>query len=240
MGIFNKLDDTGLEQTEDRLGGYSPFSTDIYHSKIKLAYAIESSGGAAGVVFVADINGREYRETLWVTNKKGETFYLNKNDKTKKVPLPGFEVVNTICIMTTEKPLKEQATEEKMVNIYDYDLRKEVPKSVQVLVDLLGKDVYLAITENLVNKTEKRGDEFVPIADTRIENSIEKVFHYPTKMTINEATSEKPEATFFDAWSERNSGNQRDRRSIKDGGSGGTAGAPQAGASGSKPKSLFG
>jgi hypothetical protein len=244
-GIFGNLTNDGLEEAQDRLGGYAPVDTDAYDSKITMAYAIQSAGGAHGVVLTADIGGREYRETLYVTNRKGENFFLNKDDKTKKVPLPGFTVVDDICLATTEKPLAEQNTEEKVVNVYDADAKKEVPKSVPVLVDLLGKTVTLGIVNQLVNKNEKQGDEYVPTAETRNENVIEKVFHTPTKMTMVEARQGKTEGAFFQTWLDRNKGNVRDRRTIKDGAGAGTAGRPGAptsgGASGGAPKkSLFG
>lgn len=239
MGIFGNLTDDGLEKTEDRVGGgYQPFDSDIYLAKIKTAYAIKSDGGAHGVVLTAEANGREYRETLWVTNKKGENFYLNKNDQTKKVPLPGYATMNQICLVTTDKPLSQQDTAEKVINVYDPALSKEVPKSVDMLVDLLGKELYLAIGQSLTNKSEKQGDTYVAIADTRIENSIEAVFHHPTKMTVNEASSENPTAGFYDAWLARNQGQQRDRRTIKDGANSGS-GAPSAGASPAPKKSIF-
>jgi hypothetical protein len=242
MGIFGNLTNEGLEEAQDRLGGFAPLETDAYDTTIKVAYAMQSAGGAHGVVLIGDIGGREYRETLWVTNRKGENF-LNKDDKTKKVPLPGFTVVDDICLATTEKPLSEQPTEDKVVNVYDADAKKEVPKSVPVLTDLIGKTVTLGIVKQLVNKSEKQGDEYVPIADTREENVIEKVFHTPTKMTMVEARNGKTEASFFQTWLDRNKGQVRDRRTIKDGegGSAGRPGAPQAGATGAGPKkSLFG
>ena len=46
MGIFKNLNTEGLEQAEDRLGGYSPLETDAYTGEIKMAYAGKSDGGA--------------------------------------------------------------------------------------------------------------------------------------------------------------------------------------------------
>jgi hypothetical protein len=246
MSIFSGLTQEGLEETQDRLGGFQPLETDAYDLEIKVAYAGQSEGGARNVTIVGDIDGREYRETIYVTNKKGENFFLNQNDNTKKVPLPGFTVVDDICLVTTEKPLAEQATEEKVVKIYDFEQRKEIPTSVPVLVDLVGKMVTLGIGQQLVNKNVKNQStgKYEPTADTRVENVIEKVFHHGTKMTVVEARNGKTEAEFYPLWVERNKGQQRDRRKLKDGGDAGSSGRPQAGppASGSEAtrKSLFG
>lgn len=245
MGVFSNLTNDGLEEAQDRLGGFQVYDTDAYDATVKLAYAIQSPGGAHGVVFSFDMpGGREYRETVYVTNKKGENFFFNKDDKTKKVPLPGFTVADDICLMTTEQPLSAQETEEKVVNIWDNDAKKELPKSVQVLTGLLGKPVTLGIVKQLVNKNEKDGNgEYQPTAETREENVIEKVFHTATKLSAVEARNGKTEAAFFQTWVDRNRGNVRDRRTIKggEGGQAGRPGAPQAGGGAQAPtKSLFG
>jgi hypothetical protein len=246
MGIFGNLTNEGLEEAQDRIGGGGfILDTDIYNMTVKMAYATKSAGGAHGFVFIGDNGGKEYRETLWVTNKKGENFFLNKDDKTKKVPLPGFTIANDICLATTEKPLSEQATEEKIVNIYDFDQKKEIPTSVPVLVDLLGQPVTLAILKILENKSEKVGDDYVPTAETREVNQIDKVFHTETQVTMVEARNGQA-ASFYNTWLERNKGQTRDKRSIKDGSAGtagrpgGNAGAPTSGAPSGERKSLFG
>jgi hypothetical protein len=147
-------------------------------------------------VFNFDLNDKEYRETIYITNKQGENFFLNKDDPTKKVPLPGYTTVNDICLMTTDKPLSEQDTEAKMVNVWDNDAKKEVPKSVPVLTELLGQKVTLGILKQLVNKNEKNqsSGKYEPTAETREENVIEKVFHSPTHMTVVEAQNGATEA----------------------------------------------
>jgi hypothetical protein len=241
VGLFGNLKTEGLEEAQDRLGGFSPLDTDAYESTIKAAYAGQSSGGAMSITVVADAGGREYRETLYVTNKKGENFFLNKQDQSKKVPLPGFTVADDLCLVTTEQPLSAQETEEKVINVYDPALKKEVPTSVQMLTALIGKQVYLGIVRQTVNKNEKQGDKYVATADTRDENVIEKVFHYPTKATVSEARNgHAPE--FMDKWVERNRGKTRDRREIKDGAGAPSAatGAPKAGTGAAPRTSLFG
>lgn len=235
MGLFGGLTDEGLEEAQDRVGGFQPHETDIYKGTIMMAYALKSTGGAQGVYLtVALENGKEYRETLWVTNKKGENFYLNKNDNTKKVPLPGFTVMNDICLVTTEKPLNQQNDEEKVVKVWDSETRSEQPKSVPVLVDLLGKELSVAIGNTLENKTMKQGNDYVVIADTRNVNTIEKVFHEPTKLTVTEGKNGKTEGEFYQTWLDRNKGVVRDKREIKEG-QAGTAGRPGQTAAASGP-----
>ncbi len=80
MSLFSKLKTDNLENAEDRVGGgFKVLPTNIYNSKIKLAYAGTSASGAMNITFICDIDGREYKETIYITNKAGENFY-KKND----------------------------------------------------------------------------------------------------------------------------------------------------------------
>ena len=115
--MFGNLTTDGLQESQDRLGGISVFNTDIYIGTIKALYAGKSTGGATSVTLIADLNGKEYTETLYVTNKDGQNWFANKQDNTKKVPLPGFTVVDDICLIATGEPLASQETEEKVIKL---------------------------------------------------------------------------------------------------------------------------
>lgn len=246
MSIFGNLTNEGLEETTDRLGGFQVRATDIYPAKIKAAYAGQSASGARNVTVVAELPDGEYSETTYITNKKGENWFLNQNGK--KVPLPGFTTIDDICLVTTGKPLAEQDTEEKVVKVYDYDERKELPKAVPMLVDLIGQTLFLAIVQQTVDKNQKNDStgEYEPTGETRDENVIEKVFHDPTKMTVVEARQGATEPVFYEKWLTKNKGIIRNK--AKGGDSKGGAqsgrpggGAPQSSAGGQKKtSSLFG
>lgn len=247
MSIFGNLTNEGLEETTDRLGGFQIRATDIYPATIKAAYAGQSAGGARNVTIVVELPDGEYSETIYVTNKKGENWFLNQNDKSKKVPLPGFTTIDDICIVTTGKPLAEQDSEEKVVKIYDFDERKELPKAVPMLVDLIGQTLFLGIVQQTVDKNQKNDStgEYEPTGETRDMNVIEKVFHDPTKMTVVEARQGATEPVFFEKWLSKNKGNIRnkakgaDGKGTQSGRPGG--GAQQSGAGGQKKtSSLFG
>ena len=247
MSIFGNLTNEGLEETTDRLGGFQIRATDIYPATIKAAYAGQSAGGARNVTIVAELPDGEYSETIYVTNKNGENWFPNQNDKSKKVPLPGFTTIDDICLVTTGKPLAEQDTEEKVVKIYDFDERKELPKAVPMLVDLIGQPLFLGIVQQTVDKRQKNEStgEYEPTGETRDENVIEKVFHDPSKMTVVEARQGATEPVFFEKWLSKNKGNIRnkakgaDDKGAQSGRPGG--GAPQSGNGGQKKtSSLFG
>lgn len=232
----------GLTEQEDFLGGGSwVLDTDVYEGTIKVAYITVSSGGAKALNLIAEFNNKEFRETIYFTNKAGEFHFINQ--KQEKQGLPGFITVNDLCLFCTNKELGEQTIEEKVVNVWDNEQRKELPKNVPVLTELTGKPILVAINKNLENKTQKQGDEYVAIPDTRDTNSIEKFFHPEKKVTISEAKRGLGEGEFIYAWLDKNKGNVRDKRTIKDGDSGAQSGrpgqAPAAGTGGNQRKSLF-
>jgi hypothetical protein len=243
--MFENMTNEGHEKTEDRLGGFSKMETDIYLGTVKVAYGSKAASGAMAVNLILDINGQEHRETVYVSNKKGETYFLNKDDNTKKVSLPGFTLINDLCLVAAGVTLAGVTTEDKIINIYDFEQKKEMPKSVPVITDLLGKKAFFAITKQIVNVNEKKGDEYVATAKTREENVIDKVFEEHSRMTVSEAiaaneSGKTGEAKFFDAWKERNEGKTRDKRSIKDGSAGASSGPPKSGSTTATRPSLFG
>lgn len=253
MSMFGDMTRESHEAAEDRLGGFQVYDTDIYSGTIKLAYASQAPSGARCINFEFDFGGKTYKETVYYTNKKGENFFLNKDDKTKKVSLPGFTLVDDICLLTTETPLSGQATEEKVVNVYDRDAKKELPKSVPMLMDLLGKPISLGIVRATVNKTEKNSNgDYVPVAsgETRDENNIDKAYHTETQLTVVEAQRELTKGEFWGKWVEANKGKTRDK-TVKNLNTSGNAGRPgngppQSSANSNTPgaaparKSLFG
>lgn len=257
MSLFGNLKSDGLEKSEDRLGGgFQPLETDIYDVKIKAFYAGQSPGGAQNVSIIGTLpDGKEYRETLWLTNKKGENFFLNKNDQSKKVPMMGFTIADDICQIVAGISLSEMEFEEKTLNLWDFDAKKELPKSVKCATALHGEVVKLGIWKKLenVNKKNDQTGEYEPTSETKNTNSIDKVYHPELLLTVAEArhAEEKgidPVAAFHDKWLEKNKGQVKDDRELKDGAQGGVrSGPPKAGGSapaaggeaGTARKSLF-
>ena len=212
MSIFSTLSTENLEQAKDTLGGgYSPLESGSYDAKITAAYVTMSAKDAMAINLVCDIDGREYREQLWITNSKGENFFINKKTHSK-VPLPGFTIVNDICLCTVGQELKELDTTPRVFKIYDYDAKQEMPKEVPTIIDIMGKEITLGILKQIVDKNVKNdAGEYVPSGETREENVIDKVFHYETKMTVSEAKDGRKEAAFHGKWVAKNTGNTRNK-----------------------------
>lgn len=233
---FANLSNQGLEETQDTLGGFSSLDSDVYAGVIKIAFAGKSKGGAHSVTFHVDLNGREYRETLYVTNRNGENWYPNKRDPSKKMPLPGFTTANNIALLATGFDLANLAVEERVIKLWDKDANGEVNTKVQAFVDMAGKPIKLGILKQIVDKNVDDGQgNYVPSGETREENVIDAVFHADTDRTVNEVKAGAAVGEFIAKWEAKNKGETRDR-STKDTAKTGRPGAAQGGAS----KSMFG
>ena len=246
MKMFSNMTTDGLEEAGDRLGPGGLIDTGIYEGTVKLAFAGSAqSSKAQSITIHIDINGFEFRETFWVTNRDNENFYVDKKDPNKKHPLPGFQMVDELCLVTTGYPLTDQDFEEKVVQLYDYEKKKDAPQNVPVLINLLGKPVRVAVVKQVVDKQKKNdAGVYVNTGETREENVADKFFHQESLRTVSEIRNGAEEATFHDAWKTKNAGKTRNRAKGAQGNSG-TPGRPGAAAGGTaaaqKPKtSLFG
>lgn len=243
--LFGNLNNDGLEKSEDRLGGgFQPRDTDIFDMEIVLFYAGQAASGARSITVHAKDSAGTYRETVYITNKAGDNFFLNKDDKSKKVPLPGFTTIDDICLAATGFPLAEQVFTEKVFNIYDFDAKKEQPTKVMCALEVMGKTVSLGIQKVLEDKTKKNEQtgDYEPTGESIEKNTIAKVFHTESKVTMAEAREGK-EAAFYHSWLERNKGQTYDKRKDKSGnGKPASKAPPQAGGGAAQgaTKSLFG
>lgn len=245
MKMFSNIQTEGLEEATDRVGGFTTLDSGIYDATVTLAYVGKSqSSDAQSVTVHYSVNGQEIRETYWITNKNGENFYADKKDKTKRHPLPGFTSVDDLCLLTTGFPLVEQNVEDKIVKLYNFEERKELPQNVPVLVDILGKPVTLGVLKQVVDKQAKDASgNYANTGETREENIVDKFFHSEQRKTVTEIKTQQDEAVFLDVWSKKNTGQTRNRAKGVEGNSGapGRPALPTGGA-GSAPKtskSLF-
>lgn len=251
MGIFSKLTTENLEDTGDKLGGsaFDPIPSGVYDATIKVAYlgtSGQAGSKAQSITLVMDVKGQELRESVWISNRAGENFYPDKEDSKRKLPVPGFTVVDDICLLITGQALAEQDAAEKVVKIYNYTDKKDVNTPVQTIVALQGQPIKLGILREIVDKQAKDDSgNYTNTGETRTQNVIDKVFHPETGRTVTEYRHEIADPEFMTMWAERNAGKDRKRAKGLAGAAGpglagsGRPGLAGSGASGAK-KSLFG
>lgn len=246
--IFANKKADGFEDEKDVLGGGGQVDTAIYTGTVKLAFAKKSqSSDAQGVEYHIDLKmpsggSFTFRETQWVTNRNGEHTYQDKQDPTKKHLLPGYQMIEALCLLTTGVPLSDQNMAEKVFNLYDFEARKELPKSVPVLVDLIGKPITVAVVRQTVDQTTKDSNGvYQPNGKTRDENLADKFFQADTNLTTSEIRQGVESAIFAPAWETKNKGKTRMLAKGAEGNSG-APGAPPTSGGNSAPKTsgLFG
>ncbi|WWC81823.1 single-stranded DNA-binding protein [Burkholderia phage vB_BpP_HN03] len=242
--MFGNLNSQGTEAVKDSLGGGGfVIDTDAYPLTIKALYGGKSKHGSLFVQLIATKeDGKEYKETIYVTNQKGENFYTKDN---KKYLLPGYILVNDLCKVVAGKELHEMDQEDKVFKVYDPDAKGEVPKNVPMLVEAVGAKFGALIQRYKEFKQVKNEstNQYEDTAETREGNNIEKVYDLDSKYTVVEATTGAESATFVDAWLEAKKGKVYDKTAGKTPKAGaGNNGAPpkagQAAAGGARP-SLF-
>lgn len=240
--LFTGMTSEGMPEAEDRLGGgLQLFNTGVYDGVCKLAFVGKSDGGASFVRLLIEIDGKEYEETIYFTNKAGENFYKDKDDG-KKQQLPGFVTVNEFCLAATGEELSDQDFEERQIEVWDNDEKKKVRQARSVATGLVGVPVLIALRKYTENKSVKSSDgKYVDTDDTREGNEIVKSFHPETRATVPEIKkaqkdSKDIEAKFIGEWSAKYGADHvADKRTKR----GGSSGAPKSGSgtTSEKPKS---
>lgn len=260
MSLFGNLKEKtqNVEETRDSLGGgFSAKETDIYTGVLKVAYVDKADSGADYMQIIIEdtknsdgVPAGEYREQAYFTSGKDKGNKPTYEKNGKEYYLPGFTVVNDLLLMTTGAEIFEANFEEKVVKVYDFDAKAEVPKSVMVAIDAIGQPVTFALQKATEIKQKKEGNTYVDTDETRDVNSIEKIFHNELLVTVVEAREAEKKgvevtrelAVFHDAWLDKNKGVTYDKTKGKGNGKGGVPPKPGASA-GSTPaagKSLFG
>ena len=242
MNMFaNLATDDSIASEKDSVGGGSgPLNSGLYSMTITMAHIGVSAGGAQSLnLSLKAEDGKEVRQTLWMTSgtaKGGKNYY--EKDGVKNY-LPGFLLANSLCQLAVGKDIAQTDIQEKVINLYSFDAKAEVPTKVKVVMDLLNQPILVGILKQTVDKNIKdAAGVYVPSGETRDENEIDKLFHPESRMTTAEIKAKATEAVFVTTWSDKHTGVTRNK--AKGAAAGGVAGAPRpAGAApaAAKPKS---
>ena len=229
------------QESGDTLGGFKVWDTNAYEAVVKAVYLGKSKEGAnfAGIHLM--INGQEYREQVYFTNKAGENFYVRDG---KEFEMPGFQTVNELVLLTTGTGLLDNpAIEEKILKLYDPEQKQETNQSVPCLVEVMGKPIIVGIQKVKEFKQEKNDTtgKYEDSDKVREHNQINKFFHAETQGTVTEYKKDLRLGAFFEEWSAKNTPEfVLDKTKNKKAG-GAAPGRPGAsGSNGGETKSLFG
>ena len=209
MSLFGKgYNDKAIPVTDKQK---RTVDSGVYQGTVKNAFIGKSAGGATSVSLEVKLDsGKTIFETIYVTNREGNNTY----EKDGVIGyLPGFLTVNQIVLFATGKDLYElePELEERIVKQYDSKAGKQVDKPAMVIVPLLEQPILVGIKEVRENKTKAGdGNKRITLAEDRVYNTIDKVFHPSTYHTQAELEQEK-EATYIATWEKDNEGKLDDR-----------------------------
>lgn len=229
--LSNLAPSNDIANERDSVGGNGPMDSGLYPMTVGLAYITKSAGGALGLnLTLKNDNGREVRQTLWMTSgtaKGCKNYYEDKNGA--KQYLPGFIHAEALALLTVGKSISELDTETKVVNVYSPEAKAEVPTKVEMVMDLLDKEILVGLIKQTVDRTKKNEATGVyePTGETRDENEIDKFFRAHDKMTTAEIRAQAEEAAFVNTWAAKWEGKTRERSKGAAAGTG-AAGAPKA------------
>ena len=244
--LANLATDSSIADEKDSIGGSGPLDSGLYNCTVSMAHITKSAGGAMGLVLTLKTqDNKEVRQTLWMTSgtaKGGKNYYEKDGEKHY---LPGFLQANALCLLTVGKEIGQMDTETKVINLYSPEAKAEVPTKVEVVMDLLGKEIIAGVIKQTVDKTKKNEatGQYEATGETREENEIDKFFRAKDRMTTAEIRAQAEEAVFINSWDQKWAGKTRDRTNKNGAAAGaGAAGAPKAapGASTKPTTSLFG
>ena len=215
MGKFSMHDDIKLKETSLGGGSYL-WDSGVYKTIVDMAYFDQSKGGAHSLnVTLLGEDGKKLKQTIWFTNRKEEVHFVNQ--KGEKDYLPGYTLANNLSLIITGEDVNEafDKSEKKMVNVYDFNEKKEKPTEKSVATSLLGKPVKVAILKQTVNKRVNDGSgNYVDSAETRDENQIKEFYFADSDLTVVEKAKDAKEALMMPKWAERNTGKTLNR--VKD------------------------
>jgi len=236
MSLFkNQITSADIADEKDSIGGGFVLDSGLYQATIALAYGITSTSGATGLVIQAKTaQGQVIKQTFWTASgrDKGCKNYYEKDGK--KNYLPGFLQAQALTLLACGKELHEIEAETKIVNVYNSDAKAEIPTKVEMLMELLDKEILIGLVKQTVDKNAKDSNGvYQPTGETREENEIDKLFRASDRMSVVEIRAKVDTAAFADTWLTKWGGMVKDKSTKTSG----TPGAPKTGSTGTKKPS---
>ena len=199
-----KIDTSILEG--DSFAKKQTFPSELYLTVIKSAYLEEAKSEALAVNITFDLlNGEEYKEKMYITSgaAKGKKNYYEKNGE--KTYLPGFSKMNAICKLITGSDLSAQDVEDKLVKVYDFDLKKEILVKKPCITSLQEVSIVIGLLEKEEFKRIKDGNNYIESDEIVTVNEIDKIFNNES-LSLVEVLAGKTEPEHSEKWRKDNAG----------------------------------
>lgn len=195
---------SNVEKTNEDViatGGFL-LPTGLYPMVIENAFLDKTDSGAMmmHVHLKRKIGGNQvyrFSNCILSGNDKGNKPTYVKDGK--EYPLPGYSQMNQICKIAGDVTLGQIEPENKLIKLYDFDAKAEVPREVPVVTQIVGQEILVGIRLRKENKRALSNGKWVDTNEAREFNEIDKVF-YPDGFTVTEKVAEATEAAFVEKW----------------------------------------
>ena len=209
-----ELPKTVETQSIERVGGGGfAWESGVYDTTVKMVYLNQAASEAQSFnIILENSEGKELRESFWIRSgkTKGKKVYYDKDGK--QFPLPGYSLANSLCIAATGESLAKciSSAEKKTINVWNSELKKEMPTERPVIMCLVNKPVKVAVHQVVEDKVAKgTNGQYEPTGQSRTVNNC-KFFGNADGKTAEEITKNE-EATMFDRWAAKNTGTVIDK-----------------------------
>ena len=185
-----------VEENVERVGGFSADESAVYTKGITQAYlSISQNGAYAMNLATKDKEGNERNYQFYFTNRAGQTYYTKGG---KKHQLPGFALLNAICMLTANQTAQQVLSKAKkqVIDLMDWESRKEVPTEVKTYPQICKKAIKMGITK-VISNAYKKGK---PTNERREQNEIKMVFNAKSGLTITELAASLTEPKLLAQW----------------------------------------
>ena len=185
-----------VEDNEERIGGWAADESDVYVKAITQAFLTQSPKGAYAInLSTKDKEGNERDYQFYFTNRAGATYYTKSG---KKHQLPGYALLNSICMTISGQTAQQVLSKPKkaVIDLMDWESRKEVPTEVKTYPQICKKPVKLAIVKVIDNAYKKGKITNEP----REKNEIKMAFDAKTNLTITEVAKGLKEPKLHEGW----------------------------------------
>jgi len=183
--------------------------TNVYPITLDKVYADQSEGGAA-FLHISGITdtGKTVGMSVYFTSgdKKGNSITFKVKDKqgnptAEERYLPGFVFCDDLHEILLGVPLAEMETQQKLVNAYNKEAKRDIPQTKAVLTGMIGKVIKVAIQEQLVIKQINVDGVYVDTnpVETRKQNEFIKAYDAETGQTLTEKQA-NAEPVFMNKW----------------------------------------
>lgn len=196
--------DVVVVEEKDTVGNGGAVDTNVYSGTLDLVYQDVSKNGAISINIHFNVEDKIVRQTTYISNQAGK-FTYNKDGK--NYPLPGYSQMDSFFKAVTGKGIAEQEQLEKVLKLYDFEQKKEVPVPRKCFVDAQGQRIAIGILkvseEKTVKTTETEANgkvKYVGTGEFREINEFDKYFDADSGLTNVEKAGGITEPEFLNIW----------------------------------------